>query len=64
MAGIHFFDKDDVDLPKTITRDLHDHEVLLAFNGDSQAEAFLDWWRDEGLQMFKNYTDVNEEEYI
>jgi len=64
MAGIHFFDRDDVSLPNTITRDIHDHEVLLTFNGDSQAEAFLDWWRDEGLQLFKNYTDKNEEEYI
>jgi hypothetical protein len=64
MAGIHFFDMDDVDLPDTITREIHDHEVLLAFNGDTQAEAFLDWWGEEGLQAFKNFTDKNEEEYI
>ena len=65
MAETPFFDKDNnVDFPKTITRDIHDHEVLLSFNDDSQAECFLDWWRDEGLDMFKSYADNNEEEYI
>jgi hypothetical protein len=62
--SIHFFDKSDVTLPDTITRDLQDHEVLLSFNNDTQSEAFLDWWRDEGLHSFKKFTDDNEEEYI
>lgn len=32
-----------------------DHEVFLSFNGDSQAEAFHDWWDDEGAVQFQDW---------
>jgi hypothetical protein len=35
--------------------DIREHEVLLTFNGDEGAEAFIDWWRERGQREFKEY---------
>ncbi len=64
MGKVHFFEEDDVDIKDEIIRASKDHEVFLSFNGDDQAEAFLDWWADHGLQAFKNWIDENEENYM
>lgn len=32
-----------------------EHEVLMAFNGDSDALAFYDWWDREGAVAFNQY---------
>jgi hypothetical protein len=36
------------DLPQQVTRDIGEHEVLIAFNGDDEAVMFEEWWQDEG----------------
>ena len=64
MGKVHFFEEDDVDIKEEIVRASKDHEVFLSFNGDDQAEAFLDWWAEIGLQAFKNWIDENEENYM
>ncbi len=64
MGKIHFFEKDDVQVKEEIVRASKDHEVFLVFSGDDQAEAFLDWWADHGLQGFKDWIDENEESYM
>ncbi len=48
-------------MPK-IEKDLHtgvpDHQVLLSFNNDSEAENFEAWWSDGGgEQEFGNFLD-------
>lgn len=39
----------------TIERDLYEHEVLLEFLQDQEAEVFQDWWRAEGETAFNKY---------
>ena len=39
-----------------------DHEVLLSFNGDSQAEAFNEWWHSEGSFAFNKFLQKQEKE--
>lgn len=32
-----------------------EHEVFMSFNGDSQAEAFREWWDESGASAFQEY---------
>ena len=64
MGKVHFFEPDDVKITEELVRAMKDHEVCLTFNGDDQAEAFLDWWTKHGLQQFKDWMDEHEEEYM
>jgi hypothetical protein len=41
--------------PKRSKADVAEHEVLMAFNGDSDALAFRDWWQEEGAVLFAEY---------
>lgn len=45
----------DVDFPRERAYRLADHEVLMAFNGDSYAAAFHDWWDEEGAVLFQDW---------
>lgn len=44
---------DEPDMPESIRHDIPDHQVLLAFNSDDDADKFRDWWREAGWEMFK-----------
>lgn len=35
--------------------DVADHEVLMAFNGDSDAIKFREWWAKDGAFLFNEY---------
>jgi len=59
-----FFTKEDVSNPDTITRDIHEHEVLFSFNDDAQSLAFYDWWREEGIEAFTKYANAKSSDYI
>jgi hypothetical protein len=42
-----------VDFPDTYPQEsVADHEVLMAFDGDSDAEAFRAWWLEQGSEVF------------
>ena len=34
-----------------------EHEILLSFNNDDDAEKFADWWRGDGLYIFSGWVD-------
>ena len=45
------------DMPREIRREIHEHEILLAFNGDEDARLFYEWWNTQGsedLEMWAN----------
>lgn len=44
-----------VSFPRETQNSLGDHEVLLSFNLDSDAEWFEGWWKDEGEQKYAEY---------
>ena len=64
MGSVHFFEKDDLDMPRTITKDISAEEILLVFADMDQASAFWDWWSEIGLDKFKEWVDKHEEEYM
>jgi hypothetical protein len=37
--------------------EVHDHEVLISFNGDDQALAFREWWQEIGATYFQEWLD-------
>lgn len=43
------------DFKSEITRDIHEHEVFLAFNSDEHAYAFEEWWLAEGQFLFTDW---------
>lgn len=46
---------DPPDLPRTIEREIHEHEVFLSFTNDEDAYNFYDWWADEGEHLFNKW---------
>jgi hypothetical protein len=42
---------------RTLTETVPDHEVLLVFNGDSDAEQFRDWLQEDGWAAFGSWRD-------
>jgi hypothetical protein len=53
------------DTPRQRTTSVAEHEVLLSFNDDSDAERFENWWRGHGkhywLEWIRNQPTLNEE---
>lgn len=47
------------DMPSTrqLTQTVPDHEVLLVFNGDDDAQKFRDWLQEPGWQAFVGRAD-------
>lgn len=41
--------------PRSQVHDVLDHQVLLSFNGDRDAELFDEWWQDEGFAAFSGW---------
>ena len=41
------------EMPELITREVYDHEILLAFNDDDDAVAFREWLQEEGFGLFE-----------
>ena len=40
-----------------------EHEIFLSFTDDLDAEIFYNWWRETGLEQFKQYwINQNKEE--
>lgn len=51
----------DVSLPRQYPRQsVAEHEVLMAFNGDSDALAFHEWWEDKGAVAFGKWLKKRE----
>jgi hypothetical protein len=50
----------DVDLPRTQTVGVAEHEILLSFNGDDQAVAFAEWWYEKGTFAFNKWMQKRE----
>ena len=42
-------------LPRQMNTSVTDHEVLLSFNGDDGASAFVEWWETKGEKAFLAY---------
>lgn len=45
---------------RTVTQSVPDHEVLLVFNGDGEAERFSDWLDTVGWEAFCRWHDEME----
>jgi hypothetical protein len=45
-----------------IDREIHEHEVFLAFNSDDEAIAFHEWWDRLGWQAFQQWVSQPAEE--
>jgi hypothetical protein len=55
-------DKASYSIDRTVVHDIPQSQVLLNFVNDVGAEAFEEWFSEEGEQMFYNYvTDYFEE---
>lgn len=44
-------------MPREITREIHEHEVMLCFNDDFDAERFNIWWYRAGFEAFGEWID-------
>lgn len=49
-----------VELKRETTLRMAEHEILLAFNNDSGAELFDEWWSTEGEQTFDRFVEEHE----
>jgi hypothetical protein len=58
-----FFNINDAHVEEQITCDVGQHRVLVSFNGDVQAEAFIDWLDHHGYKDFQRWTEVHGEDY-
>lgn len=63
MSNRPFFEQNNVSIEEDVIHNIPIHQVLLAFNCDSQAEAFVDWWNEEGLDTFTDWANENGENY-
>lgn len=64
MTDRNFFEPEDVLIEESIVTDLPGHQVLLSFEGDEQAEAFVDWWTDTGILKFSVWTAKHGNDYL
>lgn len=46
-----------------IKREVYDHEIFLAFNDDTSAYMFNDWWLEEGRDKFLLWVSANSLNY-
>lgn len=46
-----------VDLPREIRRDIHEHEIFLSFVNDEDAALFAEWWHGGGAVLFQKYVN-------
>lgn len=51
------------DLPRQITRDIYEHEVLLSFRNDLGAYLFDEWWNSSGKVEFERWVRDNPEPF-
>lgn len=42
---------------RQINRDIHDHEIFLAFRNDVDALYFSEWLEREGMMLFQKFLD-------
>lgn len=49
-----------VSLHREITRDVHEHEIFMAFHNDEDAAFFDEWWNGEGAVLFQKFVDKRE----
>jgi len=47
-------------MPRQVTRDIHEHEILISFNDDADAVRFDKWWGDAGFELFGEWIDEGE----
>lgn len=40
-------------MPREIRREIHEHEILLAFRDDPDAVLFNEWWNATGWSLFE-----------
>lgn len=40
------------ELPRELHSSVADHQVLLSFNGDDDALAWVEWWETEGYKAY------------
>lgn len=59
-----YFDRSEVSLKDEKNIDIHEHEILLAFRNDYQAEAFADWLEEQGYNSFELWMDKHGEDYV
>ena len=48
-----------VDMLDEIRRDIHEHEILLAFGADDDAVLFTYWWSARGKEDFEKWREEN-----
>tara|TARA_A100001391_G_scaffold184405_1_gene152266 strand:- start:5 stop:199 length:195 start_codon:yes stop_codon:yes gene_type:complete len=46
------------DEKRSLEVDIPEHEVLLSFTDDEQAEAFLEWWNRFGVETFCSWVEA------
>lgn len=51
------------DMPRQASLDIAEHEILLSFINDIDAEMFSDWWNTRGLDQFKKWAEKNGDKY-
>lgn len=53
-----------VEFKRETCRDIHEHEVFMAFYDDKGAEMFYYWWAEEGSELFNKYYEENKDKFI
>ena len=51
------------DLSREITYSVAEHQILLEFNGDVDAEMFNDWWNTDGFKLFEKWATKHAKDY-
>ena len=54
---------DPPDMPRELTTNVAEHEIMLSFVNDSDAEMFSDWWNSKGLEAFMKWAEKNADKY-
>lgn len=52
---------DEPEIKSEFTREVHEHEILLSFNGDDDAVLFYEWWNAKGWELFRKWADKQNE---
>lgn len=45
------------ELPRQLTIDVPEHQVVISFNDDSDADGFYEWWGIAGFEAFGEWID-------
>lgn len=51
------------ELPVHVSYTIPEHQVLLSFYRDTDAEMFFNWWKEEGLDIFAEWALKNQHHY-